>query len=290
MAKKTDFKDSCAYCKQIDCINMFSHEKDADLVGGELFLYKQLSHPMMEKEDLSLHICSNGRLLECACFIISTLNDLFPDDYLIIIGNEFVRDMKASFYLAMSGHYRQAILIQRCVFENFLYGLYFSTEYYKFSKNDEDKRELKKNFDSWMNGGFRKADSYLIEIIQRGGCISKEETKLWVKLFNNLSQFVHTILKTPTGKAIKYGKDIEIKSCYSEVEFNKDELIEWSKYYQQVFFMILNKLISLYPDVKKEEAGKYALQALRTEFRDKSRELDNRDLENILKKRVRKAD
>lgn len=290
MAKKTDLKDSCAYCEEINCINLFNHETDADLVGGELFLYKQLSHQMMENEDLSLHICSNGRLLECACFIISTLNDLFPDDYLIIISNEFVRDMKASFYLAMSGHNRQAILIQRCVFENFLYGLYFSTEYYKFSKNDEDRKGLKKKFDSWMNGGFRKTESYLIEIIQRGGRISKEETKLWGTLFKNLSQFVHTIQKTPTGKAIKYGKDIEIKSCYSVVEFNKDELIEWSKYYQQVFFLILNKLISLYPKIKKEEAGECALQTLRTEFRDKSKELNNPDLENILKMRVRKTD
>lgn len=290
MAKKTDLTDSCAYCEVIKCINMFRHRKGTDMVGGELFLYKQLSHPMMENEDLSLHICSNGRLLECACFIISTLGDLFPDDYLITISNEFVRDMKASFYLAMSGHYRQAILIQRCVFENFLYGLYFCTECYKFSNNENEKKELKSKFESWIKGSFRKSDSYLIEIIQRGGNISKKEAKSWETLFNNLSQFVHTIQKTPTGKAMKYGNDIEIKSCYSEVEFNKDELIEWSKYYQQVFFLILNKLISLYPDVKKEEAGEYVLQTLRTEFRGKNKELCNPDLENILKMRARKAD
>ncbi len=299
MAKKTDFKDSCAYCEQIDCINLFSCENNADLVGGELFIYKQMSHLMIKKENLELHICCNGRLFECACFIISKLKDLFPDDHLIIISNEFLRDMKASFYLAMSGHYRQAILIQRCVFENFLYGLYFSTEYHKFSKNEEDKNDIKKKFETWINGEFRKKETDLIDIIQKGGNISKVETKLWVKLYSNLSKFVHTIQKTPTGKAYQKKKDIEIKSCqkkkdieikscYSEVEFNKDELIEWSKYYQQVFFLILNKLISLYPVIKKEDAGKYALQTLRTEFRDKSKELDNRDLENLLKQRVRK--
>ena len=64
----------------------------------------------------------------CACFVIATLNELFPNDYLIIVSNETVRDMKASFYLAMSGRYRQAVLIQRCVFESFLYGLYFFTD------------------------------------------------------------------------------------------------------------------------------------------------------------------
>ena len=156
MAKKTDLKDSCANCKQINCIDLFHKGHDNDLVGGELFLYKQLQHSMMEDEDLSLHICSNGTLLQCACFIIGTLDELFSDDYLIIVSNEVVRDMKTSFYLAMSGHYRQAILIQRCVFENFLYGFYFSTEYYKFSKNETDKKELHKKFDSWINGSFRK--------------------------------------------------------------------------------------------------------------------------------------
>jgi hypothetical protein len=124
-------------------------------------------------------------------------------------------------------------------------------------------------------------------MIKKGGGISKEESKLWRELFNNLSQFVHTILKTPTGEAIKYGKNVEIKTCYSEVEFDKDKLVEWSKYYQQVFFLILNKLISLYPDVKKEEAGKLALEMLRTEFRKLKKELNNPDLEKILTFRIR---
>lgn len=291
MAKKiTNLKDSCAHCQEINCIDLFSNSKDDDLVGGELFLYNQLHHSMKEDEDLSLHICANGRLLECACFIISTLDELFPDDYLIIVSNEVVRDMKTSFYLAMSGHYRQAILIQRCVFENFLYGFYFYTEYYKFSKDETDKKELHKKFLSWINGSFRKKESDLIDIIRRGECISKEEIKLWLNLFKNLSQFVHTIQKTHTGEAIKCGKNIEMKSCYSEVEFNKDKLIEWSRYYQAVFFLILNKLISKYPAIKKEEPGKLALEMLRTEFRGKTKELNNRDLENLLKMRVRKTD
>lgn len=289
MVKKTDLKDSCACCDVINCINLFRQHDDDKSVGGELYLYKQLSHPRIEIEELSTYVCSNGRLLECACFIIATLNELFPDDYLIIVSNEAVRDMKASFYLAMSGHYRQAILIQRCVFENFLYGLYFSTEYSKFSKNNEEKEEVQSKFLSWIDGGFRKSDAYLREIIQRGGVISKEENKLWGTLFNNLSQFVHTILKTPTGKAIKY-ENVEIKSCYSDVEFDKDRLIEWSRYYQMVFFLILHKLISLHPPVKKEEAGKLALELLRAEFKDKRRELNNQYLDEILKMRIKKTD
>ena len=289
MVKKTDLKDSCACCDVINCINLFRKYDDDKSVGGELYLYKQLSHSRIENEELSTYVCSNGRLFECACFITNTLNELFPDDYVIKVSNETVRDMKASFYLAMSGHYRQAVIIQRCVFENFLYGLYFSTEYQKFSKNNEEKEEIQRKFHSWIDGRFRKSDTYLRDIIQRGGVISKKENKSWGTLFNELSQFLHTILKTPTGKTIKH-ENAEIKSCYSDVEFNKDSLMEWSKYYQRLFFLILYKLISLYPVVKKEEAGKLALKLLRAEFRDKRRELNNQYLDDILNMRIKKTD
>lgn len=289
MVKKTDLKDSCACCHVINCINLFREYDDDKSAGGELYLYKQLSHSRIEDEELSTYVCSNGRLFECACFITNTLNELFPDDYLIKVSNETVRDMKASFYLSMSGHYRQAVIIQRCVFENFLYGLYFSTEYQKFSKNNEEKEEIESKFHSWIDGSFRKSDTYLRDIIQRGRVISKKENKSWGTLFNELSQFLHTILKTPTGKAIKY-ENVEIESCYSDVEFDKNGLKEWSKYYQRLFFLILHKLISLYPVVKKKEAGKLALGWLKAEFKDERRELNNQYLDDILKMRIKKTD
>lgn len=288
MGKKTDLKDSCAYCRVTNCINLFRHTKDDDeLVGGELYVYKLLSHRKVW-EELAKHICSNGVLLQCACFIVGPSYGRIPEDYLTNICNEIVRDMKASFYLAMSGHYRQAILIQRCVFENFLYGLYFHTEDYFFSKSDEDREDVRRNFMSWIDGGFRKSDADLLDIIQRGGIISKAEKREWRTIFKELSQFVHTILKTPTGKKIKY-ENVEIKTCYSEVEFDKDNLIEWSRYYQKVFFLILYKLLILYPFVKKEEAGKRALKFIRAEFKDVKDELSNPDLDELLKMRSGKA-
>lgn len=302
MTKKTDLKDSCAFCEVIECIDLFNHEDDDILVGGELYIYRLLSHSKMMDEELSMHICSNGILIKCACFIISTLNKLVPKDYLIIISNEIVSDMKASFYLAMSGHYRQAILIQRCVFENFLYGVYFYTEYEKFSKNIEEKDDIYKKFLQWNNGGFRKSVEYLLEIIQKGRVISEAENKEWWVLFKELSQYVHTIRKTPTGKAIKHSKsqktstgkvinleNVETDRCYSEVEFNTKNIIEWSNYYQKVFFIILYKLLSLYPTIKKEYEGKAFFKLLRAEFRDKRKELKNPYLDEILKMRIRKT-
>lgn len=288
MGKKTDLKDSCAYCPKTNCVDLFRHERDDDeLVGGELYVYKLLTHPRIKDEKLETHICSNGVLLQCACFIVGTSYELKPDNFLTIISNEIVRDMKASFYLAMSGHYRQAILIQRCVFENFLYGLYFHTEDYFFSKNAKDQEDVHKNFMSWINGGFRKSEDDLLDIIQRGELISKAEKKEWRTLFKELSQFVHTILKTPTGKTIKY-ENVEIKTCYAEVEFDKEGLIEWSKYYQKLLFLILYKLIVIYPFVKKEDAGKLALKFIRAEFKDVKEELNNPYLNELLKTRISK--
>jgi hypothetical protein len=285
MGKKTDLRDSCACCSVTNCVNLFRHTKDdADSVGGELYLYRQLSHPRVVGEGLTKQVCSNGRLLECACFIAGPAYVGYPDHYLTNISIEIVRDMKASFYLAMSGHYRQAIQIQRCVFENFLYGLYFHAEDYFSSKSENDQKEVQKKFMSWMDGGFRKSDEYLLDIITRGGLITKAEKTEWRILFGQLSQFVHTILHTQIGKKIKYG-NVEVSGCEAVVEFNKDSLIEWSKYYQRVFFLIFYKLLVLYPFVKKEEAGRLALKLIRAEFKDIKEELNNPYLNELLKMR-----
>ncbi len=286
MGKKTDLKDSCAYCGVTNCIDLFRHRKEDDeLVGGELYVYKRLSHSVVVSEGLTRHVCSNGKLLQCACFIVGSAYTACPNGYLTNICIEIVRDMKASFYLAMSGHYRQAILIQRCVFENFLYGLYFHTEDYFFSKSEDERNQVLKTFMSWMDGGFRKSDDYLLEMIQRGRLITDEEKREWRKLFGQLSQFVHTIVHTPTGKTIKYG-NVEVRGCGAVVEFSKDGLIEWSEYYQRVLFLVLHKLLIIYPFVKSEEAGKLALKTLRVEFRDARDELTNPYLDSLLTMRA----
>lgn len=286
MGKKTDLKDSCAYCGVTNCIDLFRHSKeDGELVGGELYVYKQLDHSRVVSEGLTRHVCSNGKLLQCACFIVGPAYVGCPNHYLTNISVEIVRDMKASFYLAMSGHYRQAILIQRCVFENFLYGLYFHTEDYFFSKTDDERKQTQKTFMSWMEGGFRRSDDYLLDIIRRGGLITDIEKRDWRKLYSQLSQFVHTILHTPIGKTIKYG-DAEVRGCEAVVEFNKDSLIEWSNYYQRVFFLVLHKLLILYPFIKNEEAGKLALKFIRAEFKDARDELANPYLDSLLKMRA----
>ena len=285
MGKKTDMKDSCAYCGVTNCIDLFRHRKDdGEMVGGELYVYKQLNHQRVTSEGLSRHVCANGVLLQCGCFVIGPAYVACPNDYLTLICVEIVRDMKASFYLAMSGHYRQAVLIQRCVFENFLYGLYFYAEDYFFSKNDEEQKKVQSRFMSWMDGGFRKSEDYLMDIIERAGLLTYEERQEWRKLFNQLSQFIHTILHTPTGQTIKYGK-AEVSGCEAVVEFNKDRLKEWSNYYQALFFLVLHKLLILYPSVKKEEAGKLALKLIRGEFRPVKDELNNPYLNELLKMR-----
>lgn len=285
MAKKTDLGGSCASCDVVNCVNLFRHtDTDSQSVGGELYVYRQMSHDRVAKDGLQRYVCSNGRLLQCACFIAGSAYVERPDDYLNIISTEIVRDMKASFYLAMSGHYRQAILIQRSVFENFLYGLYFHTEYYFFLRNDLDREEVNKFFRNWMDGGFRKSDDYLLDVIERGRIISKAERKDWRVMFGQLSQFVHTILHTPTGQNIKYG-NVEVSGCEAVVVFNRDRLIEWSTYFQRLLFLILFKLAILYPFIKQKEAGRLALKYLRAEFRDIAKTGHNPYLDGLLRMR-----
>lgn len=289
MGKKTDLKDTCASCKVINCIDLFRHTKnDNEFTGGELYVYKQLTHTKVINEELTRYICSNGRLLQCACFIVGSAYEEYSNHYLTNICIEIVRDMKSSFYLAMSGHYRQAILLQRCVFENFLYGLYFHAEDYVFSKSEDDQKIVQKNFKAWLNGKSpRKSTGYLLDIITKGGLISKEEKTEWHKLFNQLSKFVHTILHTPTGQAIKYG-NVEISGCAAVVEFDKNSLTEWSGYYQTLLFLVLHKLLILYPSVKKKDAGKLALKFIKAEFKEFKGELKNPYLIELLKMRAGK--
>jgi len=171
------------------------------------------------------------------------------------------------------------------VFENFLYGLYFHTEDYCFSRSEDDREEVRRNFMSWMDGGFRKSDDYLLDIIERGRLIDELEKREWRKLFSQLSQFVHTILHTPIGKSIKYG-NVEVQGCEAVVEFSKDSLMEWSQYYQKVFFLMLYELLVLYPFVKREEAGRLALKFIRTEFKGVKDEIDNLYLDRLLRMRA----
>ncbi len=286
MKQKTDLRDTCAHCQVTNCIDLFRHLRDDnEFAGGELYTYQLLSHSFITKKGLAEHVCSNGRLLQCACFVIGTAYfNLSENEYLTIICNEIMRDLKTSFFLAMCGHYRQAILLQRCILENFLYGLYFSAEHYKFNKCNDDATTNQHNFKSWVKGGFRKQESYLLDIIEKAEINTKTETKEWKSLFNELSQFVHTILHTPMGRKIIDGND-EIPGCFAEVEFSEDGLIEWSGYFRKLVFLMLYKLLTLYPFIKKEGGGKLALRQIRAEFKSLQSKIKDPYLTQILKMR-----
>jgi len=83
---------------------------------------------------------------------------------------------------------------------------------------------------------------------------------------------------------IKYG-DVEVSGCYAVVEFNKDNLIEWSRYYQKLLFLILHKLLIIYPFVKKQDGGKLALRFMKAEFKDMKKEFNSPHLDELLKMR-----
>jgi len=278
----TDLKDTCACCEIIDCINLFDHKnEDPIFLGGELYLFKRFHHEKIMEEKLDNMVCSNGDLIQIACYLITDLNKRWPDEYVILTTNEVVRDMKASFFLAISGHYRQSIQILRCIFENFLYGMYFSTESKKFVHDDDGRKRLENNFRTWIEGDFQKNDCYLRDIIKKGGYITDWEYSNWGKLYAELCKYIHTIKQTLTGRKILHG-DIEITDCYSVVEYNEERLLEWSKYYQQLFFLILYQLINMFPDVKKGKMGKEALKIIKQSFQEKKEKLDNMYLDKIL--------
>jgi hypothetical protein len=80
-----------------------------------------------------------------------------------------------------------------------------------------------------------------------------------------------------------------VSGCEAVVEFNKNSLIEWSDYYQKIFFLMLHKFLIIYPAVKKEDAGRLALRFIRNEFAHLRAEINNPHLNELLKMRSRKA-
>ncbi len=64
---------NCLRCKVIDCFKLFDDAKESVDAGNELYVYSILGKKIDEKEDLAVHVCTNGILLIVSCFLTTEI-------------------------------------------------------------------------------------------------------------------------------------------------------------------------------------------------------------------------
>jgi len=254
--------ENCMRCELVDCLNLFKKSKDSVDAGGELYVYSILIEKVKNKLDLGAYVCTNGRFLNASCFLTVPIFSDYRESYLCDILIQVTRDFKASIFLAFSGHYRQAMQILRCAFENIISGVYFQSDLIRLTKKKakaEDFSRLKRRFNEWKKTGrvnIRKS----IEVLRRIDFLSMDEEKDWHELYNLLSRFVHTPEEFITY--VKHGGELKLKGdfvCPACTYFNEEQLIEWSDCFQSVFVVLLRTIAEFHPEAFDTESGKLAV-------------------------------
>jgi hypothetical protein len=220
---------------------------------------------MEEKYDeLNKYVCKNGVLLNVVCFLVNPITELKEEGYLKDVLYQSAKDLKASMFLAFSGHYRQAMQVLRCSFENLISGIYFHSDLCELRKTNatkEDFARLEKRFNEWKTRGRVNVRSS-IEVLRRIGFLDRKEETNWKKLYDNLSRFIHTPKEYVFH--IKHKdvlKDIEM-TCPSTTFFSEGSLRVWSDSFQEVFVAILKTVVEYYAFALKTESGKLAVNML----------------------------
>jgi len=257
--------ENCMRCDMIDCLKLFEKSKDSVDAGQELYVYSILFEKVKNKLDLGAHVCTNGRFLNASCFLAVPIFSDHRESYLCDILIQVTRDFKASIFLSFSGHYRQAMQVLRCAFENIISGVYFHSDLIDLIQKKakvEDFSRLERRFNEWKKQG-RGNIHKKIEVLRRIGFLSMDEEKDWHKLYGLLSKFIHTPEEFITY--VKHGGELKLKGdfvCPACTYFNEEQLIEWSDCFQSVFVVLLKTIAEFHPEAFDTESGKLVVPKL----------------------------
>jgi len=215
-------------------------------------------------DELNKYVCRNGNLLQATCFLVNPILELQEKSYLKDVLSQSARDLKASMFLAFSGHYRQAMQVLRCSLENLISGVYFHSDLCELRKNNGTKKEfalLETKFNNWKKSGRANIHASIREL-RRGGFLNRKEEKNWSELYSNLSKFVHTPKEYVCRMKHEKLQNIEMP-CPASTYFSEDALQAWSNSFQKVFVAILKTIVEYHPRVLESVSGKMATDDLR---------------------------
>ena len=260
MSENEDLGD-CINCKFIKCLNLFKKTESSEDIGHELYIYSLLGNKIKNKLNLTANVCTNGKFLNASCFLTVPISIDHKESYLSEILIQVTRDFKASMFLAFSGHYRQAMQVLRCAFENIISGIYFQSDQADFIKQKakkEDFQRLNRRFNEWKEQG-RVNVQRTIEDLRRIHFLSLDEEREWRKLYRLLSKFVHTPQEFVTYVT---HDELELRRkmmCPAATHFNEEELVEWSDRFQDIFAILLKTIAEFHSDAFDTEPGRLAI-------------------------------
>ena len=262
--KKNEDYD-CLRCQIVDCLNLFTCSDENKNIGQELYVYNLVGNEVEKDQGFGFYSCATGETLQSICFLTSSLYEISENEILAEVMLQIPRDLKASIFLAFSGHYRQAHQVLRCCFENLISSLYFQTEIGSIKEGEENyiKKTLKK-FREWKNGGTIGEIWPKIELLRRVGFLSRNEEDEWKLLYTTLSKFIHTPKEFVSTFQHKEGEF----PCIAETYFDKSSFQEWGKKFHETSRNIIKSIIKFYPAVLQTEAGKDATKIIKQLARD----------------------
>ncbi|MCX9010848.1 MAG: hypothetical protein OIN66_06965 [Candidatus Methanoperedens sp.] len=233
---------NCLKCRIIPCINFYRKGKVNvnELDGGEIYFLKETI-----KEKL-ITPCLLGCLIYPMCKLLIPLYEDEGKFSSSLLYHQCTRDLRASAFLLLTGHYRSSMQILRPVLENWLTGVYFDTRYHH-SRNESEKEIVVKRYNDFLDGNFKITDKewveifgstkrkrelldqkFLLEFMLKENLISREENEKLKNKVKELNKYLHPHFEfTDVGRP-------SCPSCPSSVKFDEKEYKECAELFQYI--------------------------------------------------------
>ena len=261
----------CLKCEHIRCIDLF--RKETSLEGGELFVLTQ------ELTQTTILPCLVASPLQACCRLWSGAHQTLGNDGvppLLFLVWQCMYDLKASIFLAMTAHYRNATQLLRPVMENLLTALYFEDKLVRCG-SEAEAREVLQEFAKWQEGYYTIPAHEVIEVfgdvkpmkklmdfgfllewlLKRDVLLGKGKDR-FQKLENALNKYLHPYFPYTDIGAEK------CSLCPGVVTYDEDRYLQWLSIFQNVVGAIIQALDSFYPNAKETDDGKEALGILKS--------------------------
>lgn len=270
LKQKRQHRD-CLKCDKIPCINFYRQANK--LEGGEIYFLEETI-----KEKL-ITPCLSGCLIYPMCQLIVPLYEGKISTYLLY--HQCIRDLRASAFLLLTGHYRSSMQILRPVLENWFTGVYFDTKYHhSLNENEKERERVVEEYNDFLAGNFKITEKeweetfgstkgkskwlgqrFLLRFMLKENLISREDNAQLKKKVKVLNKYLH-----PDFKSTDVGRP-SCPSCPSSVKFDEKEYKDCAELFQYIttFFLetIYEYIKNFFPKNLNDEKIKDALLYLK---------------------------
>lgn len=249
----------CLSCK----LSLFGNfgNIEGELIGGELFLLKELiERKIILPCELARPLDDCFDIWSVALNSLNTLSDdqkenvpmIFVDDTistpLLFFIYPCFSDLKASLFLALTGHYRAAHQLLRPLVENIIVGRTIEEKLRRATKEKKFTKECDKFFD-WLEDNRVYDFNGSIDYLGREGLIDVDEkNRLKNELWEELHRYIHPYISkwSPHEKPMV-------------TQYNATWLFKWIDIYENILSYIMEVLFQYYPWISDIDETKLAL-------------------------------